>query len=375
MKNELVQVTQEAIQAVTDLGLPNTTNALTPTQYGWLRLCKLKADTYADLQKDELQIQALLTGKTWMETPEGLAACQEAIKTAKGIAATAIEKRKYMTGLLTDQVITPAMAFEKRMADTINAVSANELLLRKAIADQAGKTNAKANELAALKTHIENEYFRIAASYRHALKSRIAFYYMGAMDQAKMTADELATYKQVIADELPEIELSQFVRFTRNLVMDAEAMELFKSMPTYDAAPDLKEAIKSIETVFEMYDQDIENAAAAKDNAKKEADAEAVQVAEEIKVEAATNVLMNAATAATVVAPVVKVDTKITPDNTEKFAMMVLATAIKNWPEVSKKLGVKTWTKLVDPFTKALDKITKETGQQFTGFNYTETEK
>jgi hypothetical protein len=37
--------------------------------------------------------------------------------------------------------------------------------------------------------------------------------------------------------------------------------------------------------------------------------------------------------------------------------MKVLAHFIKNWPTASKKVGTKSWIKLVDPFTKALDKM------------------
>ena len=345
--------------------LPEKTADLTPVQQGWIKLAGIKTDCFNDLQKSELAVQAFVKDYEGMD----LATIQAAIKDAKNEAANAKDRRLHFTKMLDEKLIQPAMAFEKRNEELIAKVGTKELELRKAAAAKLEEANKYNAEKAQLEAHIKNEFERVGKNYRNALAKASAEMYANAL-KTKIKVKDVPKYIEECIQELATIVLEKPVKFNRVLVNDNDAKAVLSTITKYDSKVDFEAAITKLKTeTFGMYAEDLKNAEQAAAAALQQAEEEVQANDEEWNLEAATNTLMAQATPLELTGgPVVKKQQKIILEDTEQFAMKVLATFIKNWPEASKKIGVKSWTKLVDPFVKALDKM--ET--QFSDFKYEE---
>jgi hypothetical protein len=345
--------------------LPEKTADLTPVQQGWIKLAGIKTDCFDSLQKSELAVQGFLTGHEEMD----LEKIQVAIKDAKNEAANAKDRRLHFTKMLDEKLIQPAMAFEKRNEELIATASKKELELRKVAAAELEKVNAKNREAASLEAHIKNEFERISKNYRNAISKTISEMYAKALTQ-KVKVKDIPAYIEDCIQAIAGIVLEKPVKFTRNLVKDEEAKAVLSKITKYDSKVDFEAAINRLKTeTFAMYAEDLKNGEQAAAAAMQKSEEEIAANNEEWNLEAATNTLMAQATPLEMTGgPVVKKQQKIILEDTEQFAMKVLATFIKNWPEASKKIGVKSWTKLVDPFVKALDKM----DTQFNDFKYEE---
>lgn len=344
---------------------PELLPLLTPQQQGWLRLSQLKTITFGVLEKNELKVQALLLNcEAITELPE----IQDKLKQAKDVAAEAKDARLQFTRMIDEKLYSPAMLFEARNNVLILVAIAHELKLRTAAAKEAEAGNELNKEIDLFKAHVINEYFRIATEYRDTLDRRITFYYTGALQQ-KMPVAALEKYKQDIRAELPQIELSKFVKFDYKVMTKDKAMEIFGVIHAYNPEEDLKAAIQKIDTKFAMYAEDLQNAEAAITAAKENQEKESSELKNKLTQEVAVNNLTAQAQLMVMSnAPKVKKMMKVQEADTEAWGLAVMSNFIKNWSDVKEYVKVKQWGNLkVSQMAEALGKLNTEKGTKLSG--------
>lgn len=353
----------------TNLNLPGTVaEQLSPTQKGWLVIGERTGNTFKSLQAQELEIQSIVSG---YETSD-LDAVQSKLKKAKAKAAEAKDERLSFTRMIEERLTGPSMMFEKRNDELLGKVSARELQLRKEQAAKDAEANAKEAEKAALKAFMINEWNRISTSYKINLNQVITQAYTTALED-KIATQDLPEYLAGVKKLLSEIPQGAKGKFDLKLLSKEEAMEVYKTVSVPDMSAILSAAQSYMENnVFAMYEQDLQNTEKAAEAHKKLMDEQAAKDKEKMEMEAASITLMSQAEPLVMNSGAkVKKIMKVKREESERFALTVIRTAIANWPDFKDKMAVKSWLKLVDPFVKALDKM----DTQFDGLQYEEIEK
>jgi len=338
-------------------------NQLTPIQSGWIKLADIKTALFDDLQRAELAVQDYMNGI------EGntLDVVQHNIKSAKQVMADAKSKRLEFTRMIDEKLITPATAFEKRMAEQIDQAGAIELEMRKQAAENAGKQQAIANETAALKAHIINEWFRIAAQYRHDLEAITLESYSNCLKN-RVPADQLKAMTADMERILNNWKLSEFEKFERKFVSDGMAKEIYDSIQKYNPADDLQTGIKNISVIWSTYSNDLANAEVAIESIEKHKQMAEMALEMDLEFETATNALIAEAETMIVETPKVKKEIKIQVDETEQWAKTIVLNFVRLWPYVNRYVRVKSWAKLtIGQMADALAKHINENGNVIPG--------
>jgi hypothetical protein len=336
---------------------------LTPVQNGWLKLADIKTSLFDELQRAELAVQDYMNGI------EGnpLDVVQHNIKSAKQVMADAKSKRLEFTRMIDDKLITPATAFEKRMAEQIEQAAAIELEMRKQAAENAQKQQAIANETAALKAHIVNEWFRIAAQYRHDMERITLESYSNCLKE-KHPTHSIPAMVQDMTRILNEWKLPEFQKFDRKLVSDGLAKEIYDSIEKYNPADDLQTAIKNISVIWSTYSNDLANVDVAIESIEKHKQIAEMAFEMDLEFETATNALIAEAETMIVETPKVKKEIKIKVEETEQWAKTIVSNFIRLWPYVNQYVRVKSWQKLtIGQMADALAKHINETGNVIPG--------
>jgi len=342
---------------------------LTPIQSGWIKLADIKTALFNDLERAELAVQAYMNGI------EGntLDVVQNNIKSAKIVMADAKAKRLEFTRMIDDKLITPATAFEKRMAEQIEQAAAIELEMRKQAAENAGKQQAIANESAALKAHIVNEWFRIAAQYRHELERVTLESYSNCLKN-RVPVDQLSIMTADMERILNAWNLPEFQKFERKLVSDGLAKEIYDSIEKYNPFLDLQTAKRNIYTIWSTYANDLANADVAIESIEKHKQVAEMAFEMDLEFETATNALIAEAEMPVIETPKVKKEIKIKVDETEQWAKTIVSNFVRLWPYVNQYVRVKSWTKLtIGQMADALAKHINETGNVIPGIETIET--
>lgn len=357
---------------------PEIYSQLPPIAQGWVGMCAVKVETFKALEHDELAIQAALNGIDALcitkegDTVEGLTAnltkVQEILATNKTLAATSKDQRLFFTNTLDEKLMKPAMAFEKRSILLINVAELKELNLRRHVERMQAVAQHKTNEIAELKTHLINEYYRIAAKYRVELRTLVVGSYNTALDQRQDVAN-IKKYKETIVEFLKELQLDLFEKKTRLYVTDDEAGEIFQSVPAYDGKDDLAAAIKSLDDQFAMYAEDLQNAAAAMNAQSERLQEQNKSEAKDLEITIATNNLVSNVGTEIDFGGSAKVKRKmdVVIENSDVWASGVMSAFQKNWDEVVKYISVKEWGNLaIKQMAAALGKLATDRGQTST---------
>jgi hypothetical protein len=336
---------------------------LTPIQSGWIKLADIKTALFDELQRAELAVQDYMNGI------EGnpLDVVQHNIKSAKQVMADAKSKRLEFTRMIDEKLITPATAFEKRMAEQIEQATAIELEMRKQAAENAQKQQAIANETAALKAHIVNEWFRIAAQYRHELERITLESYSNCLKE-KHPPHSIPAMVQDMKRILNEWKLPEFQKFERKLISDGLAKEIYDSIEKYNPADDLQTAIKNISVIWSTYANDLANVDVAIESIEKHKQVAEMAFEMDLEFETATNALIAEAETMIVETPKVKKEIKIKAEETEQWAKTIVSNFVRLWPYCNKFVRVKSWQKLtIGQMADALAKHINETGNVIPG--------
>jgi hypothetical protein len=289
---------------------------LTTQQNGWLRMADMKNTLFDELQRAELQVQSSLEEIT-----------TENLKSAKSIMASAKEKRMAFTGMITDKLINPSMELEMRKKQEEETLQAQALI----------------NEEAALRNHITNEYFRIAAENRLNYQKAIDASYRNCL-RDRIAVDKIPAMVQDMKHILSMFELPEMAKFQRTYVSDERAMEIYQSIEKYDPKMDLMRYQSEAEKKWLNYEMDLANAEVAIKALEKQAAEREAEIAQEIAIETATNTLIAQAETITLETPRIKREVKIIVVESEAWAKAVLVNFIRIFPV--DKLRVKSWSKL-----------------------------
>lgn len=336
---------------------------LTPVQNGWLKLADIKTSLFNDLQSAELVVQGYLKDIERMSLDE----IQFGIKSAKQTLADAKSRRLEFTRMIDEKLINPTMEFEKRMAANIEAAAAIELDARKKAAEDAERQQQYANEAAALKAHIVNEYFRIAAQYRYELEQITIESYQNCL-KSNAPVNNIQDMTDDMIRILDNWKVPEFQKFERRFVPDGHAKEIFDSIEKYDPAADLLRAKKNVSNVWSTYANDLANADAAIAHLENEKAEIESQMKSEIALEAATNTLIAEAETIIIDTPKVKKELKIIVVESEQWAKTIVANFVRLWPYCNKFVRVKSWSKLtIGQMADALAKHINETGNNIPG--------
>jgi hypothetical protein len=344
---------------------------LMPQQLGWLKLAIDKKKTFEALQKDELKVQEVLKDIT---ADNDLASVQKKIKDANDTATTSKEQRLVFTNGIKEKLTEPAMEFETRNFELIDAAKVHELALRKKENEKQQGEAAKKKEEVQFEAHVKNEHIRIGTAYQLELSKTVTQAYTSAL-KGPIPPDEIPAYLETVRTVLAEIKLEKFQKFPRTIekyidepwvvngkqiadktpvykyVNDKRAAEIYKSVEPYNPAEDLQTALNDLDVKFELYEHDFKNAKkaiAAANKKQLEVEQEITETAEQ---ETATNKLMINVGNYTVGSPSgarteIKKRYNIVEENTEAWAVAVLSAFIKNWAVAKTHLKVKTWGKL-----------------------------
>ncbi len=336
---------------------------LTPQQSGWVKLSDIKTSLFDELQRAELAVQDYTNGIDG----NSLDAIQHNIKSAKQVMADAKSKRLEFTRMIDEKLITPTMEFEKRMAANIEAAAVIELDARKKAAEDAKNQQSYANEAAALKAHIVNEWFRIAAQYRYELENITLESYQNCL-KTKQPVSFIPGMMADMESILNDWKLPEFQKFERRVVSDAHAKEIYDSIEKYNPSDDLRNAKNNIVAIWSTYSNDLANADAAIESIEKHKSVAEMAMKMDLELETATNELIAEAETIIVDTPKIKKELKIVAVESEQWAKTIVANFVRLWPHCNKFVRVKSWQKLtIGQMADALAKHINETGNIIPG--------
>jgi hypothetical protein len=336
---------------------------LTPVQNGWLKLADIKTALFNDLQSAELVVQGYTKDLERMSLDE----IQFNIKSAKQTFQDAKSRRLEFTRMIDEKLINPTMEFEKRMAANIEAAAAIELDARKKAAAEAEKEQQYMNEVAALKAHVVNEWFRIAAQYRYELNEITFDTYKNCL-KARVPKDKIEHMTTDMVDILDRWKLPEFQKFERRFVPDGHAKEIYDSIDKYDPRADLDRAKMNVALIWAAYANDLVNVDATIEYMENEKATKAAEMKSEIALETATNTLIAEAETIIIDTPKVKKELKIVVVESEQWAKTIVANFVRLWPYCNKFVRVKSWSKLtIGQMADALAKHINETGNIIPG--------
>ena len=336
-------------------------NQLTTIQQGWLKLAEIRIDLFDRLRLDELACQAEL--KDFQDLP--LEKMQANLRNVKHFLSEAKRKRLDFTRMIDDKLLTPSMEFEKRMAAMIDEATKLELAARLDIESKAIEAQLLQNEIAQFKTHIVNEWTRIAHEYRSNLQKMIDSSYINCI-KAKNPVSQVPAMVADLKDILSRFALSNFQKFNGIcLLQDQQCIEIFHSIDKYVHDGDLAYYQTLAEERFKMYAHDFANAESLA-KLEQEQQLRVAAAEQELAADIATNTLIAQAETLIVDTPKVKREIKIIVVESEAWAMAVITNFIKNWQYVNKYVKVKSWAKLsIGQMAEALAKHISETGETF----------
>lgn len=337
-------------------------NQLTTIQQGWLKLAEIRIDLFDRLRLDELACQQEL--KDFQALP--LEKMQANLRNVKHFLSEAKRKRMDFTKMLDDKLYSPSMEFEKRMAAMIDEATKLELAKRLDIESEAKEAQLLQNEIAQFKTHIVNEWTRIAHEYRSNLQKMIDISYINCIN-ARNPVEQVPAMVSDLKDILSRILLANFKKFTGiQLLKNEQCIEIFHSIDKYVHDGDLAYYQGLAEDKFKMYAQDFANAESLEKLLQEEQRIRVAQAEQELKADLAINTLIAQSETLIVETPKVKREIKIIVIESEAWAMAVMTNFIKNWQHVNKYVKVKSWAKLsIGQMADALAKHISETGETF----------
>jgi hypothetical protein len=335
-------------------------NQLTTIQQGWLKLAEIRIDLFDRLRLDELACQKELNNI--QELP--LERMQANLRNAKFNLSESKRKRLEFTRMIDDKLTQPSMEFEKRMAAMIDEASKFELAARLDMESRAIESQLLQNEIAKFKTHIVNEWTRIAHEYRSNLQKMIDSSYINCI-KAKNPVSDVPAMVSDLKIILSKIALGNFQKFDTRIITDQQALEIFHSIDKYDPIGDLPYYQGQVDVIFKMYAHDLANSESLA-KLEQEQQLRVAAAEQELQADIATNTLIAQAETLIVETPKVKREIKIVVIESEAWAMAVMTYFIKNWQHVNKYVKVKSWAKLsIGQMAEALAKHISETGETF----------
>jgi hypothetical protein len=307
----------------------------------------------AQYQKAALTFQSLLQ-------QDNLA---EGIKEAKKQLKEVKDKRLDLTRQVEETFITPFILMERQLDALIKEASGRELEMRIALEKRIQEANAIIAEEADFKAFCENEWYRIAQTYRMELKAFILDCYQTHLKNR--TATPVKTIVRDVQESLSMVRLSAMAKYQPRHLTKERMAELYAGIHKYDNALDLATAKSQVEVQFLTYEMDLANAELVSKQIEAEKQAAFEKSQQEIAMNQATTTLIAQAEAVTIELPKVKRELKVVIVESELWAVSVCNNFIRLLPQVAPYLRVKSWGNLtLSQMADALAKYMSETGEK-----------
>lgn len=179
---------------------------LSPDQSAaWLQMATIKNDLVERLTKSELKAQSVLMQLSDVIDYKTI---DEALIQYKKIYAEMSEMRIAFTSQIDNGLLSPLMAFEKRVNPKTNEqcliMVKKSLDIRTEEKRKIDIENSKSLEKASFISHIDNEYMRIAQQYRLKMYKEITAHYNAALlaKNAKSKNEIMALLEQIKPDAI-----------------------------------------------------------------------------------------------------------------------------------------------------------------------------
>ena len=356
----------------------NTTTAIATTtevsekqQSAWLLMAAKKNELVAELQNRELKAQSILLPVIGSESYQHI---DNALAEYRKHHTEMVEVRKAYTAAIESGIIQPLMAFEKRIDPKTNEAyieASNESLrIRKEEADRTARINQKNEEFTRFKTHVQNEFFRIAAMHRATLRKEIYTQYEMAIKAKQMP--DLAT----IADMLFKVPYPTVEKFRPILLTGDEMLAEYKKIPGVDWDSIIADAKQELHDVFANFASDLKNAKAALAHQKEQAQLAEIKAQKKLDEERALNTLIATSETVVIDAPKIKTTVKLVVVESEAWAKAVMAGFITNMPHLIKYIRTKSWSKLtIGQMAEYLGKLATDEGVTINNLQYKEISK
>lgn len=335
---------------------------LSPEQSAaWLQMATIKNDLVESLTKAELKAQSVLMPLSDVSDYKTI---DEALVAYKKMYAEMSEMRIAFTSQIDNGLISPLMAFEKRVNPKTNEqcliMVKKSLDLRTEEKRKIDIENSKALEKTRFINHIDNEYMRIAQLYRLKMHKEITAHYNAALlaKNAKSKNEIMALLEQIKPDAI--------TKFTSVLLSREELHELFLTTKAPAYSEILLEMQDYIESIFANFDSDLANATAAIAFRESSDKLFELQESEKMKAHQAINTLVSVSSAAIITAPTIKKNMVVKVVDSEIWAKAVIAEFVTNMPYLVKYIRVKSWSSLsIGQMADYLGRYSTDTGVAF----------
>jgi len=348
--------------------LPTT---LTDVQKGWLQMSDKVSTLKANLQAQELNLQALANkpASTYEEI-DGII-----VKYDKDLKVMIAERMQF-TQMIDTMLIKPMMEYEKRCKDLpqYHSLKMKSLELRKAAESESLQAKQIEDEKATFKSYVENEWIRIQTEYVIELSRLIDKYYQDALEANIEQPDLEPLYKQMESAKPPKPNKYSPVLLTKEMMI-----EINKTIQAPDFQLLSVESEQNATALFrDHYSASFANKSAAIEQMKKDAIAKEAKIKQDAEKSAAINVLVAKAEShsVTIVAPKIKRDLQPIINDTPQWALNVMMQFVRLEADLWKHIRVKTYANItIEQMAKALAKYHSETGEVINGVEFMEIEK
>jgi len=356
----------------TDVIIPETALVSQKQANAWIGLAQQKNMMAQALKNMELKAQSILL----LANTDNYKAIDDALLAYRNHHTSMIETRKPLTQAIDAGIIQPLMEFEKRVDPKLNAdyqgLTERSFNIRKAELQGVQEQNKKAGEIAAFKTHVENEFHRITNDYRWLLRNEARGQYEIALRERlnPVTVD----IKKMMATLAPNPP----AKFQPTLLTQEEMKTIYAGIPQPNYTQIFTEEMVAMDQLFSNFDSDVANAEAAIEF-QKAAD-ENRRLADEGRLasEQSMTTMIGKAETVRIEEPKIKKNLVIEIEETEAWARAVIAAFVINMPDLiqGKYIRVKSWSNLsLGQMAEYLGKFATETGIVYKNLKLKEVEK
>jgi hypothetical protein len=343
-------------------------NQITKQDQSWIALSQKATTLRESLQNQELALQGLCqTDSRDYKVLEGIIATYD--KNLKVMIA----ERMAFTSIIDNNLIKPAMAFEKRAKEFegYQALKSKTQQLKLAAEAEAKKGQAIESEKAAFSAHCKNQALNQVAAYKHLLNDTITHFFSAALS-AGIKQPVMAK----LVDDLKAIKIPSPAKWEGTLLTLEDKFAIHKTIPEPDFSAILVAAVNYAHSYHQNeYQTALLNREAAIEQMQKDAESKRQAQEKEMQAKQAANTLMAAATAESVAVEVPKIKREIRPviHETQQWVVKVLVNFASRQEDLWKYIRVKSMANLtVEQMAQALAKHHQETGEIIEGLEFTE---
>lgn len=343
-------------------------------QLSWLQLAHAKGTILDALKKKELELQGIMlsynaqfkpewnddgfwlniTAEQKQEVVNALVELQGKLSEyLKGVKELP-EIRKGFTRYL-DRIFEELSAVEKRAVEWKGFEDAKQLYIL--IRDKKEKSDNvvlnKINEHDRFITFLKNEYIRIAADYRERLLNLLDQCYIFCLENEKIT-DQATLISEVktVWEQMQMLKPDDLARFNYQLHSRDEMIAMMKEVVPPDYGQILLQSKDAVNTKFQMFWNDRQNAEKAKEFIQKEQNERNAEIESAATRQISVNNLTTAAATVSIGIDDANLKSSVTKrvmvveDENPLWAQKVISSFLSNWPTASAYLRIRKWGNL-----------------------------